>query len=611
MILVRINDGAAVFLAIVIVLATIGLSYLLFKSVKKEQKKYNDEQASYIEGVLTKTEMIANITSYISKSNFLEFSLLLIDLDNIPNLVNTFGQNETNSIIEKLAYTVLDTLPKRVDLARFDEDKFLVFVKGEYDRKDAINLTKEILEAIRKPIKVYGESVITVTASIGVSFFPAHGRNFKALNSSLEMATYICKRSGGNQYNIYSAELNEKESENLEYYHQIKNAIKNKEFDLYYQPMIDCENNKIYGFEGLLRWNHPELGILSPYKFINIMEQSGDINWVGLWGLETLITKYEDLRRKYPDVEFKLSMNMSPKQLANPTLVNDFQKVIKRQKMPAKTIIIEIEEFALFEKHETVKKNIKMLSELGFGIAVDGFGLDYGALTKIDVMPIDIIKLDNDFLNEETDSFVKEKFASLLISYSTDQHKTIVCEGIEDLNMLNKALARRIYLVQGYYFSKPMSQDELDDYIFQQNWNEKVAQAVKIDPKVINELLEKEENKDTIENMTSIEDSKQVEEVIDETKIEKSLVEDKEEEKKENKSNSKKTKKTNKSSKITKQEEVEETIEEAFEKEMNKIVTPNKKKKEKEVAQDTKKDENDELTIGEQMELMDNSDEND
>ena len=173
-------------------------------------------------------------------------------------------------------------------------------------------------------------------------------------------------------------------------------------------------DNTIYGLEALLRWKHPSLGILSPASFINILEQSGDINIVGIWGIEALIKEYIELKKQFIYRDFQLSFNLSPKQLVSDTLGITFQRVAKKYKIPVNSITIEIVEFAMFEKHEIVNKNIQNLKELGFKVAVDGLGIDQNTLGRLGNSPIDIIKVDKTFLDSEG-SYVQSKYIELLI----------------------------------------------------------------------------------------------------------------------------------------------------------------------------------------------------
>ena len=212
---------------------------------------------------------------------------------------------------------------------------------------------------------------------------------------------------------IYSDEISQTEGEYLEYYHQIKRAISKQEFVFYYHPIIDLEKNNIFGAEALIRWQHPEHGLLSPNRFINIMEQSGDINWVGLWGLETLIKSFFLFRQAHPNSNMKFSMNVSSKQLISESIALDFQKLIKKYKINPANIILEFEEFSLFEKHKTVIDNIKKLHDLGFKIAIDGFGVDFATITQLKKMPVDVIKLSKEFLESEQ-TYTVSRFTKIL-----------------------------------------------------------------------------------------------------------------------------------------------------------------------------------------------------
>lgn len=489
------NPGLLIILSIFAILVTIGLIYLLVLSIKKESKKYHDEKAVFIEGLLTKSEMLAEISTYLSKATeTTSFSLLSINLDGFSNVINAFGQSDADKVLHKIALNILDSLPKRTELSRFHEDQFYVFVRGEYSKNEIFHLAKDILQTIKKPLTLFNESTVVVTASIGIAFYPNHGRNIRELMDSLNIAQYLSKRNGGDTYTLYSKELKENESDNYEYYHQIKSAIKNKEFTLFFQPMINCRTNKVYGFEGLLRWVSAEHGVVAPNKFINILEQSGDITWVGEWGLDELSRVWTELKKKFPNEEFMLSLNLSPKQLFSETLAQEFQKINRKYRIPQKKITLEIAEFALFEKNDIVKKNIELLSELGFLIAVDGFGLDYASLTKLEQLPIDVIKLDNDFLNSENDNYLKEKFVNLLVDYASKNGKTVISEGVEDVPMMKKVISKNIEIMQGYYFSKPISFEDVNKYIENNAWmkyvNLKDTMIINEDSTTLNSLDE-------------------------------------------------------------------------------------------------------------------------
>jgi diguanylate cyclase (GGDEF)-like protein len=463
------NEAVMIF-SFLALLVTLALIYFLARSFFKERARIKEEKALSIEGVLTKSELTSIVTTHIAKiGKDGQFSVIYIDMDKFSDFVNAFGQVESEKILEKIIKNVEFALPKSVKIARMQNDEFMIFLSMDYDRTEAVDLANKIKSAIGRPIKLFGDTQVNATASIAIAFYPVHGTTFKDLTDSLKLATYVIKKNGGDSIKVYSEEMNEQAGEHVEYYYQIKHAIQHKEFQLFYHPIIDVSKNDVYAAEALIRWNHPEHGVLSPFKFLGIMEQSGDIHWIGLWGLETLIKTYQELKQEFPKRDIKFSMNLSPKQLMSESLPVEFQKIVKKYRMNPENIILEIIEFALFEKQLTIFKNLKKLKELGFHIAIDGFGLDYNTLNKIESLDVDYIKLDNEFLKEE-ESYMKAKFASLLVEFAEKNNCDVICEMIEDKKMMNDAKAYHINMMQGYYFAKPLSAEQFKAYIQTEQW---------------------------------------------------------------------------------------------------------------------------------------------
>ncbi len=466
-----VSPGMTYVLFILIVVVLLAFVYFLARSFFKEHKRILEEKALTIEGVLTRSEIHSVITSYIAKSSKeTQFSLIYIDLDKFTDFVNAFGKNESEKIIERIIKNIEISLPKGVKISRMQNDEFLIFLSLDFDRTEAVDMANKIKISINRPIRLFGDTEIKATASIAIAFYPVHGNNLKDILNSLQIATYIIKKNGGDSIRVYSEEMSDQGGEHVEYYYQIKHAIQHKEFQLFYHPMINTKTKDIYGVEALIRWNHPEHGLLSPFKFLGIMEQSGDVHWIGLWGLETLIKTYQELKQVFPKKDVKFSMNLSPKQLMNQSLPNDFQKILKKYRMNAEHIILEIIEFAVFEKQENIFNNLKQLKEMGFKLAIDGFGLDYQTLSKAEKMDIDIIKLDNEFLKEE-EAYMKAKFATLLIEFAHKNEYVIISEMIESKEMMEESKQYNIEVMQGFYFTKPLSAEALRGYIGTEAWH--------------------------------------------------------------------------------------------------------------------------------------------
>lgn len=462
------SDGALIFVAVLAIIATIVLAIFVFYRFRKDYRNYREEMTLLIDGALSKNEIIFSITSYISKiPKDMSFSVMLLSFDKFEEVVNIFGEKEAQKILERFVSNIDKALPQKAQIGRYSKDEFLVVVRSDYSRVETMRLAERMKEAASLPIKVMGGTETNHHVSIGIAYYPYHGRNFKQLLNSLNLALYIAKREGGDSIILYSDEMNVQESENVRFYGEIKEAIENKQFMLYYQPIVDIATQHVYGAEALLRWQHPEYGVLSPNKFIHIIEQSGDINWVGNWGIERLIQEYLQLKKMFPGKHFQLSMNLSPKQLANENLIMNFQNLVKKYRVLARNLTLEIIEFAIFEKHDVVKDNLNKLKELGFQIAVDGFAMDHTILEKMGSLPIDIIKLDRDFLQEDEEtSFLKTRYAEMLIEFAEKNNKKIICEGIENIDMLKKAGEYHINLLQGYYLSKPISEEDFHQYLY-------------------------------------------------------------------------------------------------------------------------------------------------
>ena len=484
----RWSDGAFVFLSLLALVAFGGLIYLLLWSIIKERKKYLEEKKSYIEGVLSATEIKASINQVISKSTLdTPFSIILLDIDRYSQMVSAFGEKISKDVIVHLANKFEKLIPFQVQMGRIAEDKFLFLFKHGYDYDEVYHVAEQLKAVFYENIRISYEVEVSTTASIALCSFPRHGRNLQQLLESLNVAIYTAKKNGGDRIVVYSDEMGKAESENVQYYEQVKKAIENKEFVLYYQPFVNVESKQIIGAEALLRWEHKELGLINPKDFIHILEQTGDIYWVGIWGLETMIQEYSELKVKYPYKEFELSINLSMKQLMNDHLIADFMKILRKYKVLAKNFIVELEEFIMFERNEKVKNTILKLRELGFKIAVDGFSFDNNTLLKIGNLPIDYIKLDSNFIQDENSVIIKH-LTELLITFAKQRGITIIAERIENLEMVEYFKQYGIGIVQGYYISKPVSSSSFRELIQEEN-----KLALLFEKQEIKEKLEKEE----------------------------------------------------------------------------------------------------------------------
>jgi len=202
------------------------------------------------------------------------------------------------------------------------------------------------------------------------------------------------------------------------------------------------------------------------------MEKSGDINWVGFWSLEQLIKQSHQWKIQYPDKEILLNMNLSPKQLMNSELTEELRRIIKRYRINTGNFCMEIVQFAVFDKIKTVQDNIIKLSQMGFKIAVDNFGMEFSTLQALEQFKIDFIKLDRNFLKETSENEMSKNIAEMLIKYAAEKKIKIIAEGVENTEMLSYIKNLGIYYGQGYFFAKPKKPKELIQDIILTPWND-------------------------------------------------------------------------------------------------------------------------------------------
>ncbi len=490
-----VSGGAALSVTLIALIVVIGLGVLFYFLIRYNSKKFHEETDNLSKQTITKAEMDKAITNHIKRvGRFGEFTLIYLDIDNFTSMNDIFGREQCQEFLTEIAGRFVKRFPYRTVISNFKDDEFMIFIKDNLTYEQVCKVCDQLLSDVRQKLFVSTTESISLTASAGICMYPSCGRTHDELLKNLELATYISKREGGNKYTMYYRTLSSDEVENYHFFLEIKKAIANKEFCLYYQPIINLNTDNIYGFEALMRWNHPEQGVLPPAKFIDIMEKSGDIYWVGKWGLELLCQKYNELQSIVDD-DFHLTLNLSTKQLTYDNLADELILVCKKGQVSPNKIVLEVLGFAMFEKMENVKQNLLKLRDAGFIIAVDGFDLDYATITKIAKEPIDMIKISrnffvNEIINEPNNpkpissnedkikeelmeqKELKEKFAKMLIESANVARRVVVSEGVETKEQEQYVLGLGVSYGQGYYYSKPISSEETQEFIKLRKWDE-------------------------------------------------------------------------------------------------------------------------------------------
>ena len=434
--------------------------------IEKEDEIFELSHYDRMTGLLNWVGLSIAFDNLLQSSNLHKQVILYIDVDNIKHVNNTLGHDKGNLVLTQIGEKLQGIANDTDILSRISGDEFIMITP--YDG-DMTELHKRI-QRIRKYITTtwkYDRYEFIITASIGVALYPDHGENLDTIIKNADSAMFMAKENGKDQYYLYDEKISKKTENYIEMVTQLRYGITQDEFILYYQPIVDLRTGNLKGMEALIRWEHPLKGFLTPYHFIDICEESGQINEIGKWVFESACkqcVEWLDNGKR----DFKMSINLSGKRLYNPRLISDMKDVLKRYQLDAKHIQIEITETAVMEN---LKKAIEILNEirdLGITLALDDFGTGYSSLTYLQMFPIQVLKIDKEF-TKRISVKVDEKENKIINSTIYLAHSLgleIIAEGIEELQQAEYLLTNNCDLGQGYYYDKPMSVNDFENKYF-------------------------------------------------------------------------------------------------------------------------------------------------
>lgn len=453
------NTGVAIFFCVLFILAAPIAIYFLYRGIRKDRVKFRESKLVGTE--LSKENMDEIVRRrFAGATSRTHFSLFWVVIADAVAVKKTFGELQYKNAVRVLMARIEKIFPQGTKLCQYSYDGILILTDETLGAQELESYAKFIIAECEKTVALAANLQLDFDVNIGIASYDEFNRSYEQIWQNLELALVVAKRSGADQFVIHTSELNNRESDEYKYYQEIKEAIENNEFTLYYQPFVETDTLNIAGFETLLRWNHKTMGVLSPDKFLNILEQSGDINWVGLWAFEELLQRQLAWRQRSPEKKFLLSMNLSPKQLMNERLADDIRRILRKYRVEPSSVVLEIVEFAYFEKVPAVKSNIEKLSQNGFLIAIDNYGPEMNTLALLEEVKIDLIKLDRGFVSKAREDFLSNGLLTTLVQYAERKGTKILAEGIEDSEMLDYVKSMGIGLAQGYLFGKPQSPEE-------------------------------------------------------------------------------------------------------------------------------------------------------
>ncbi|HLO12232.1 MAG TPA: EAL domain-containing protein [Pseudoneobacillus sp.] len=390
----------------------------------------------------------------LSKEHGCLTAVLFLDVDRFKFINDSLGHHLGDEFLKILSNRLKENLRITDTMARFAGDEFTIMLPNTTE-EHVIKLAERLNIAFAEPFNIKGHSV-SVSVSIGIAFSNSQEEILAAdLVKKADTAMYYSKKYRQNPYTIYTKELELDTTYKLTIEQDLKSAIKNNEFVLHYQPIMDLNTNNLAGMEALIRWNHPQLGLLSPDKFIAIAEESGKIVSIGKWVLRTACIqnkKWQD--SGYPP--FRIAVNISTIQLQHYNFVEIVETVLEETGLEAKWLELEVTESILMEETEILKGNLIKLKKLGVSISIDDFGAGYTSLSYLRQFSFDRVKIDKSFINDINSDLNGKAITSTIITLAHKLKMGVIAEGIEDEVQLSYLRNEKSNEGQGYYFSRPL-----------------------------------------------------------------------------------------------------------------------------------------------------------
>ena len=382
-------------------------------------------------------------------------AVMFLDLDKFKKINDTLGHAAGDLLLESFAARISDSLRSTDTVARWGGDEFTVLLPEISSLEDAVKMAQRIQENL-KPVFKLEEQSLHVTSSIGIALYPEDGEEAETLVKNADAALYRAKERGRNNYQFYTSTINPQGSQLLTLENRLHEALQKGEFEVYYQPKVNITTWKIQGMEALLRWDHPELGLVSPGTFIPIAEDNGLIIAIGEWVLETACTQTKAWQDAFqPDL--RIAVNFSARQFQQLNLLEMVAKCLEKTGLEPKYLELEITETTAMQDVDYTTKVLKDLQNLGVQIALDDFGTGYCSLNYLKKFPLNILKIDKSFVSEMTTDPCERAIANAVATLGRDLNLSVVAEGVETQEQLECLRELHCQEIQGHYFSAALS----------------------------------------------------------------------------------------------------------------------------------------------------------
>ena len=390
-------------------------------------------------------------------------AVMFLDLDRFKRINDTLGHAAGDQLLRALALRLKATLRERDTVARFGGDEFVMLLDDVASEKDVALLANKVLEAMTQPYQIDAHA-FHLTASIGISLYPGDGQDTGTLLRNADIAMYRAKDLGKNTYQFYSAKMSQRAFERLALEASLRRALEQKEFVIYYQPQVNMATQELLGMEALLRWQHPELGLLAPADFLALLEETGLIIAVGDWVLRSACEQ----ARAWCNAGLapvRVAVNLSGHQLRQANFCATVTQLLKTYHLPNGCLELEITENVLMQDAERALSALAQVDRTCIRVAIDDFGTGYSSLGYLKRFPIDTLKIDRSFVRDITTDPQDAAIVRSVIAMARSLNLEVIAEGVEHEQQLAFLRNEQCHIIQGYFISPPLPAPEATAFL--------------------------------------------------------------------------------------------------------------------------------------------------
>jgi len=428
-----------------------------------QYKLYHDELTLLPNMKFIREKLTISVEEAVDEETSL--AIMMFDLDRFRLVNDIYGHQFGDQLLIKVSERLTSLIGDRATIARIGGDDYIILLTGVEEVPEVVTIAEDILKEIKKPFNIDDEEIL-IQASIGIAIYPGDGGNEDRLIKAADSAMYRAKEMGNGSYHLYNDDINIRNTERHFLEKNIVYALEDKQFEVYYQPIVEVNTGEIVGAEALLRWNHPERGIISPGKFIPIAEENGSIIEIGYYVIREACKQFARWYKMGCDLGM-LSINLSPRQFGQDYLLEEIEAILSDCNFPADKLVLEITESTAIINPSQTSRTLHEMRSRNIRFFLDDFGTGFSSLNYLTRFPVHGLKIDRSFINLLENGGENHSVVAAIIAMAHQLGIKVIAEGVETAEQLQFIKDHKCEFTQGYYCYRPMPVKDLEEILFE------------------------------------------------------------------------------------------------------------------------------------------------